>query len=169
MSEGETKTVGPEFVGRLFDSHARALVLYARQLCADPTDIVQQAFMKLAVQRQISEKPLAWLYRVVRNAALMASLATRRRHRRETQAALSKDNWFRASDMDSIDGVTVANAVAALTEEQREIVTAHIRGGLSFSEIGNLMKMSRSSTHRSYQQALQNLRKRLDVPCKEQT
>ena len=169
MSEDETKTVGPELIGRLFDSHARALVLYARQLCADPTDVVQQAFMKLAEQRQIPRDPLAWLYRVVRNEALMASRATRRRHRRETQAVQNKDNWFYPSDTDSIDGVTVANAVAALPEEQREIVTAHIWGGLSFHEIGNLMEMSRSSTHRCYQQALQNLRERLGILCKEKT
>lgn len=30
-----------ELVARLFDSHGRALMLYARQLCDDPQDVVQ--------------------------------------------------------------------------------------------------------------------------------
>ena len=171
MSESqanENSAVGPELIGRLFDSHARALVLYARQLSADPTDVVQQAFMKLTEQREMPREPVAWLYRVVRNEALMASRAKRRRHQRETQAAQSKDKWFHASDTDSIDVETVANSVAALSKEQREIVTAHVWGGLSFREIGNLMEMSSSSAHRCYQQALQNLRVRKGIPCKEQ-
>ena len=33
--------MGPELLGRLFDDHAAALVLYARQWCATPEDVVQ--------------------------------------------------------------------------------------------------------------------------------
>lgn len=34
---------------------------YARQLCADPHDAVQQAFLKLAKQRTAPQDPVAWL------------------------------------------------------------------------------------------------------------
>ena len=39
--------MGPEGLVRLVDAHAAALVLYARQWCAVPEDIVQEAFLKL--------------------------------------------------------------------------------------------------------------------------
>jgi len=35
----------PTFLGRLIDRHAAALVLYARQWCAAPEDVVQDAFL----------------------------------------------------------------------------------------------------------------------------
>ena len=61
--------VGPELLGRLVDENAAALVLYARQWCSAPEDVVQEAFLKLAAQKPAPDNPVAWLYRVVRNAA----------------------------------------------------------------------------------------------------
>jgi len=73
--------MGPEQLGRLVDEHAAALVLYARQWCAAPEDVVQEAFVKLASQRREPDNLLGWLYRVVRNGALAAARAERRRRR----------------------------------------------------------------------------------------
>ena len=70
--------MGPDLLGRLIDEHAAALVLYARQWCAAPEDVVQDAFVKLVSQKQPPDKALAWLYRVVRNAAIDASRAAER-------------------------------------------------------------------------------------------
>ena len=39
--------MGPDALGRLIDEHAPALILYARQWCAAPEDVVQEAFIKL--------------------------------------------------------------------------------------------------------------------------
>ena len=36
---------------QLIDTHAAALVLYARQWCDAPDDVVQEAYIKLAGQR----------------------------------------------------------------------------------------------------------------------
>jgi hypothetical protein len=38
---------GPDAIRRLTDEQARAFVLYARQWCTNPEDIVQEAFIKL--------------------------------------------------------------------------------------------------------------------------
>ena len=62
-----------DWLGRLVDRHAAALELYARQWCDTPEDVVQEAFLKLAGQRPLPDKPAAWLFRVVRNGALNAS------------------------------------------------------------------------------------------------
>ena len=47
---------GPELLGRLLDEHGAALVLYARQWCASPDDVVQEALIQLARQPQVPEK-----------------------------------------------------------------------------------------------------------------
>ena len=39
--------VGPALLGELLDRHGAALVLFARQFCASPEDVVQEAFVQL--------------------------------------------------------------------------------------------------------------------------
>ena len=39
-------SVSPETLTRLFNEHGAALVLYARQWCAAPEDIVQEGFLR---------------------------------------------------------------------------------------------------------------------------
>ena len=68
-------------LGRLIDRHAAALELYARQWCETPEDVVQEAFLKLAGQGGLPENPAAWLFRVVRNGAINAAKAAKRRRR----------------------------------------------------------------------------------------
>lgn len=54
--------------------------------------VVQDAFLKLAGQRALPDNPAAWLFRVVRNGAIDAGQAARRRKRYET-AASSHPTW----------------------------------------------------------------------------
>jgi RNA polymerase sigma-70 factor (ECF subfamily) len=163
----QLSSVGSDQIARLFDAHASALVLYARQLCADPADVVQQAFLRLAEQRKMPSEPRAWLYRVVRNEALMVSRTSRRRRQCEARAADSNGDWFQSSAEDAIDAKAAAEAIAALPDRQREIVTARLWGILTFREIGDLLAISESAAHRGYHEALEVLRKQIGVPCKE--
>src|SRR5271157_5882813 len=77
----------PDLLGNLLDQHAAALELFARQWCDVPEDVVQDAFLKLAARRALPDNPAAWLFRVVRNGAIEAGQAARRRKRYETAAA----------------------------------------------------------------------------------
>src|SRR5205809_5823887 len=97
--------MGPRELGRLLDVHAAALVLYARQWCACPEDVVQEAFLKLVRQRCAPADALAWLYRVVRNGALDAGKMARRRHEREQRAARPA-RWFVEPEVDGLDAET---------------------------------------------------------------
>src|SRR6478672_6465746 len=90
--------MGPEQLGELVDRYAAALVLYARQWCASPEDVVQTAFLKLVRLRTPPENLLPWLYRVVRNGAIDASRAARRRVKYEAAAADHAAQWFMPSD-----------------------------------------------------------------------
>ena len=88
--------VGPEFLGRLFDRHAAALELYARQWCDCSEDVVQEALIELAGQPRTPDDAAAWLYRVVRNKAISALRSARRRKRHETVAAGGRSDVVRA-------------------------------------------------------------------------
>ncbi len=77
--------IGPDDLGRIFDEHAPALVLYARQWCDTPEDVVQDAFVKLARQRVAPDRIGPWLFRVVRNAAINARRNDRTRRKIEAR------------------------------------------------------------------------------------
>ena len=158
-----------DVLGRLIDRHAAALELYARQWCETPEDVVQEAFLKLAGQGGLPENPAAWLFRVVRNGAINAATAAKRRRRHETEAAAEVKTWFRsdshATDPDSLDPETASEELQALPLEQREVIVAHLWGGLTFVQIAEVSGMSSSSAHRLYRAGLSTLRERLGVSC----
>jgi RNA polymerase sigma factor (sigma-70 family) len=157
--------MGPEALGRLVDELAGALTLFARQWCASPEDVVQDAFIRLAAQRPPPDNLKAWLYTVVRNAAISAGRAARRRRQYENAAGASRPTWFLPSDNALLDAETVAAALETLPADQRETLVAHLWGGLTFEQVGELTSVSSSTAHRRYLLALELLRERLRVEC----
>src|SRR5216683_2241151 len=157
--------MGPELLGRLVDAHAAALVLYARQWCCIPEDIVQEAFLKLATQAKPPEHPVGWLYCVVRNAAISAGRASQRRHKHESRFAAQTPTWFIPAETAGLDGETATAALQGLPLSQREVIVAHIWGGLTFEQIASLTGTSASTAYRWYDAGLSVLRERLGVSC----
>jgi RNA polymerase sigma-70 factor (ECF subfamily) len=157
--------MGPDFLGCLVDRHAAALVLYARQWCAAPEDVVQEAFLKLVARGAPPEHPVAWLYRVVRNAAVSAGRTERRRQRHEAAAAARAPAWFDDSGAEGLDAEAATAALRALPLEEREIIVAHLWGGLTFEQIAEVADCSISTAHRRYVAGLATLRERLHLPC----
>jgi RNA polymerase sigma-70 factor (ECF subfamily) len=156
----------PEQIGRLWDLHADRLELYARQLCNCFEDVVQEAFIDLARQSNLSEeKILPWLYRVVRNKAIGASRAMRRRKTHESEAAGSRRAWFESSPGDAIDAAAAAKALESLSQLEREIVVARIWGGLTFQQIGDLVGATDSTAHRHFESAIDAIRRKWRVSC----
>ncbi len=159
-----------DWLGRLVDRHAAALELYARQWCDTPEDVVQEAFLKLASQRSVPDKPAAWLFRVVRNGALNAGLASRRRRRHETEAVAGSASWFQTgpapTKRGSLDPESASAELRSLPLEQREVIVAHLWGGLTFEQIAELSGCSASSAHRLYCAGLATIRERLGVSCR---
>src|SRR6188508_3307863 len=154
--------MGPDRLTELVDRHAAALVLYARQWCACPEDVVQAAFLKLVSIRTPPDNLLPWLYRVVRNGAIDASRAARRRHRNEAAAADSAPKWFAPSyDPTGLDAKTAAAALADLPPETREIIVAHLWGGLTFEQIAEAVDSSAATCYRRYAAGLEVLRQKL--------
>jgi RNA polymerase sigma factor (sigma-70 family) len=156
-------------LGRLIDRHASALELYARQWCDTPEDVVQDAFLKLTGQATVPENPAAWLFRAVRNGAINAGTAAQRRRRHESEAAAESRPWFQsehdATRPDALDPETATAELQALPLEQREVIVAHLWGGLTFEQIAELSGISSSTAHRHYRAGLIALRERLGVSC----
>ena len=157
----------PDFA-RLIDTHAAPLVLYARQWCGTPEDVVQEAFLKLVRQKRPPADVVAWLYRVVRNGALDAAKIARRRRRRESVAA-RPGRWFVEPEVDGLDARTAVAALERLVPEQREAIVAHHWGGLSFEQIAAVVGCSASTAFRRYTAGVEELRKQLGVSCPKQS
>jgi RNA polymerase sigma-70 factor (ECF subfamily) len=154
----------PDDFVRLLDRHAAPLTLYARQWCATPEDVVQEAFLKLVAQRQPPRAVVPWLYRVVRNAALDAAKSARRRQQRESAVA-RPERWFVEPELKGLDAAAAATALQRLPDEEREAIVARLWGGLSFEEIAAVAGCSASTAFRRYNAGLEALRKELGVSC----
>lgn len=156
----------PEHLGYLIDRQSAALVLFARQWCAAPEDVVQESFIKLARQQPAPRQPVAWLYRTVRNGAISQSRAERRRQTHEGRAAEQAATWFQApDDPDGLDATTAAAALADLPLDQREAIVAHLWGGLTFEQIAEMVGGSAATVWRRYAAGLAILRQRLRITC----
>jgi RNA polymerase sigma-70 factor (ECF subfamily) len=156
--------MSPPDVARLIDAHAAPLVLYARQWCDTPEDVVQEAFLELVRQGQAPRDAVAWLYRVVRNGALDAGKRARRRQRREAAVARPV-RWFVEPAVDGLDAQTAVDALRRLPVDQREAIVARHWGGLSFEQIAAVAGCSASTAFRRYSAGIEDLRKVLGVPC----
>jgi RNA polymerase sigma-70 factor (ECF subfamily) len=157
----------PEHLGFLIDRHSAALVLYARQWCGAPEDVVQEAFIKLVRQKPPPQQPAAWLYRTVRNGAISQGRSERRRQTYEARAAELAPAWFQpADDPAGLDAAAAAQALAALPLDQREVIVAHLWGGLTFEQIAELCGGSTATVWRRYSAGLTALRDKMKVtPC----
>jgi RNA polymerase sigma-70 factor (ECF subfamily) len=155
--------MSPHDFRHLLDTHGAALVLYARQWCASPEDVVQDAFLKLVAVRQPPRSPVPWLYQVVRNAAIDAQRSAKRRQQRES--AVRPTRWFVEPQVDGLDAATAVAALERLPLEHREVIVARLWGGLSFEQIAEVAGTSASTAFRRFDAGLATLRRDMGVVC----
>lgn len=133
-------------------------MLLARQWCGTPEDVVQEAFLKLSAATPLLNNPAAWLFRVVRNAAISAGRSERRRGKHEARHSQTHPDWFVHDPAQRLDADAAVTAMQQLPLEEREVMIAHLWGGLTFEEIAEVMSTSSSSAHRLYSKGLTQLR-----------
>src|SRR5262249_2753671 len=156
--------MSPQEFARLVDIHGAPLILYARQWCQTPEDVVQDAFVKLATARQPPREVICWLYQVVRNRAIDAGKAARRRLKRESAVA-RPERWFVEPAVDALDAAEAVPALEHLSVEQREVIVARLWGNLSFEQIAEVAGCSASTAFRRFNAGIEFLRKELDSTC----
>lgn len=141
------------------DRWAGPLTAWLRRRCANPDDIVQEAFCRLAQQSRPPERIAPWLFSVAMNLVREEARRTKRRQQRENVVARTENHLVSASQ--SLEDAELRKAVDSLSEELREIVIARAWGELTLAEISNITGHSISTTHRRYEQALNQLRNQL--------
>jgi RNA polymerase sigma-70 factor (ECF subfamily) len=156
-------------LARCFDDYAAGLVLYARQWAGAglAEDMVQEGFVRLAAQREMPANPRAWLLVTVRHAALDARKSARRREIRDAAMGRSAFLERRSTAEDWLNDAEAQAALAELPAAQREAVVLRIWNGANFQEMAELMRMPLSTVYAHYQAALDSLRKKWGLPCKE--
>ena len=157
--------VKPRRLAWLLERHAAALELFARQFCRAADDVVQEAIIELAARAEAPDDDVAWLFGTVRYKAISAARRERRRKRREREAVAKRPAWFADVAQQRAEAQIAASALETLPDAEREVIVAHIWGGLTFQQIGQVTGTSDSTAHRRYQAGLAAIRKRLRVPC----
>ncbi|HTU24953.1 MAG TPA: sigma-70 family RNA polymerase sigma factor, partial [Pirellulales bacterium] len=126
-------------------------------------DAVHAAFIGLLELRAPPQNPRPYAFRAVRNAALNL-LASQQRRRESPLGAIE----LPAAAGDGRNGEALGRAAEAALAElnagDREAVELHLRAGLTFAEIGELLDEPMSTVASRYRRAIAKLRERIVVP-----
>jgi len=163
----------PAEIGRLFEELGTGLLLYARQLFhragqGGAEDLVQEAFIRLARQKELPPNPRAWLLLAIRRLALDEARGTRRRERRDRLAA--RERWFEQQGESASEGIGTSEVEEGLLElapEEREAIVLRIWNGAGFQEMAAVMGLPVSTVFLRYRSGLEKLRIRWELPCRK--
>ena len=157
MIEGDRK----DLIAELVRTKLPALVLFARQWKHDSAeDVVQEAFIQLMRLGERPQDPAAWLFAAVRNASNHYLRAQRRRKCREMATQAEKRPWFGPTEGEE----ELIDELQSLPLDYRTVIVAKIWGNLTFEQIAAMTGLSRSSAHRTYNEGLALLKKKLEEP-----
>lgn len=127
----------------------------------DAEDAVQQTFLELYRSRDSfarASSPRAYAFTVLHHCAL------RIRQRRARSAAVELTEEFAGAAVDAGRGEQdprLAAALAALPDEQRDVLALRIDGELTFAEIGAALGVPEDTVASRHRRALEKLRERL--------
>jgi RNA polymerase sigma-70 factor, ECF subfamily len=142
-------------IKELYEQHARGLIAYACAFVpafASAEDVLHQVFERLLRGGiEIEGSPVSYLYRAVRNAALNAV-------RNRARDVDFDDNWLESpSGMHDI-AMVVQSALRELPVEQREVITLHIWGQMTFDEVGTTLGIPPKTAESRYRYGLMKLK-----------
>lgn len=156
---------------RLYDITGPRLMRYAEALTknrADAEDVLQTALVRIArkpEQFAYSERPWAYLVRVIRNESL--KLVSRRRFKFSLPAMLQA---WRASECPVEQAESrerIQDAVRKLPPEQAEVVVLKIWEDFTFAEIAELIGESPNTAASRYRYAMEKLSRSLHALASE--
>jgi RNA polymerase sigma-70 factor (ECF subfamily) len=141
-----------------YRQHGAALVLFASTITGERSraqDAVHQVFLKLIANGDLSraQDKKAYLFACTRNAVLNERKFQDRHEPLEMDAA-----WFSPPHRDIAGERNLRRALAALPDDQREIVVLHIWGDLTFAQIADLLSINSNTAASRYRYALGKLR-----------
>ena len=166
---GSKKSLGKAWQDWLDDSAPR-LLAYARARCnnaQEAEDLLQDALIKLwGYQEERGHRPpdLPLAFSVMRYLGLDHGRRKGRREKRDQkiiQFQKGEDHWLDPALEETEEAEILRREVESLPEKLREVLTLKIWGGLTFAEIGSLLKISQNTAASRYRYALEQLQKKL--------
>lgn len=161
------KGLEPDAIELVYQMYGPAILRYAYRQTGDwarAQDVASEAFVRLleSIGRyQPRGVPLvAWLYRVARNLVIDEG----RRQRRWTLVPLQEAPEAGAEGPEfSADIQDLAQALADLSAEQRQVLLLRFREGLSGAQVAQILGRSESAIRSLQHRALETLRRRLEA------
>ncbi len=143
--------------------HVPALLLFARQQTrceADAQDVLQEAAVE-CWERQGHRAPApALVFATIRRRAIDLARSNERRAGRESAAGADlPQSWFDSSPEERERARLVQEAMIALPDIYREVITLKIWGGLTFEQIATALEIPANTAASRYRYGLEQLRK----------
>ena len=147
-------------VRKLYEQHRRGLFAYACSFVssfATAEDILQHVFTRLLrFDVEITDSPIPYLYRAVRNTAL-------NQIRDRSREVSLEDGWLDSPSAMEQTGLELQSALKDLPEEQREVILLHVWGEMSFEETAAALGISPNTAASRYRYGLSKLREQFQV------
>lgn len=147
----------------LYRTHGPTLLLFASAMTCErgrAQDAVHQVFLRLieSGNRLEVRDTRAYLLTCVRNA-ILNDVKARLRH----VELADEPAWFAPPDRDFSAERNLRFALAALPDDQRQVVVLHLWGELTFLEIAEVLSISANTAASRYRYALSKLRESMGV------
>jgi RNA polymerase sigma-70 factor (ECF subfamily) len=143
--------------------HAPRLLLFARQMArseTDAQDLVQEALVECWQRCSPRIPPLPFLYATIRRRAIdLARREDRRMNREQTVAVNDAQPWFDGDVEQREFSRMIQTAMAELPQDQREVITLKVWGGMTFAEIGETLGIPANTAASRFRYGLAELRK----------
>lgn len=154
-----------DWLADLYRDYRGQLLLTAWTVLRDQEaaeDAVHSAFVGLARLPNPPSDPKLYAFKSVRNAAL--DVLAKRSRRRERALGLAAEPATPVQvGQDASLLAAVAKAMSQLDEDSREVVDLHLRAGLTFQEVADMLGQPLSTVASRYRRALIKLRQQLEV------
>lgn len=120
-------------------------------------DITQDVFVKLFVSppEPSVRNPRAWVFQMARNLSI--DVLRKKQHTDIDGLSVSAEDGIG----EAVVRLDIESAIGRLSRTQREILSLHLNGGLTFAEISAIVGMSVPAVYRKYRGTLKKLRELL--------
>lgn len=161
IAEGKT-----ECIADIYDETKSALYGYILAIIKNPDDVedvLQDTYVKIcgcAGMYKPQGKPMAWIFTIARNLALMEIRAKNR------IGEMDEYEWSQLSvESQAVtveDRMVLSVAMKSLTDDECQIVMLHAVGGMKHREIADMYDMPLATVLSKYNRAIKKLQKKLE-------